>query len=66
MDRNYKSAWNIVFTYNRITQLHKMTLWGSSLKKEADETLFLELTLRGDDLSSFRENETTAEILKIG
>ena len=43
-----------------------MTLWGCSLKKEADETLFLELILRGDDLSSFRENETTAEIVKIG
>lgn len=47
---------------------------GGSLKKEADETLFLELALRGYDLSSLlRENtETdenpseTAEIVKIG
>ena len=35
-----------------------------------DETLFLELALRGYDLSSLRENtetdETTAEIVKIG
>ena len=36
-----------------------------SLKKEADETLFLELTRRGYDLSSLRDNPTTAEILKI-
>ena len=39
---------------------------GTSLKKEADETLFLELALRGYDLSKLRNNEeTTAEILKI-
>jgi hypothetical protein len=40
-----------------------------SLKKEADETLFLELALRGYDLSSLRENtetDTHAEIVKIG
>ena len=67
MDMNYKSAWNIVFTYNRITQLHKMKFWGSSVKKETDETLFLELALRGYDLSKLRENgETAAEIVKIG
>ena len=49
------------------SELHGMTLLGSSLKKEADETLFLELALRGYDLSSLlRENETTGEIVKIG
>jgi broad-specificity NMP kinase len=38
-----------------------------SLKKEADATLFVELAVRGYDLSKLRENaETTAEILKIG
>ena len=39
-------------------------IWGES----ADETLFLELALRGYDLSRpLRENdETTAEIVKIG
>ena len=41
-------------------------LLGSSLKKEADETLFLELALRGYDLSRLRDNETTAEIIKVG
>ena len=43
------------------------TLLGSSLKKEADETLFLELALRGYDLSSLRENDETSvtEIVKI-
>ena len=49
---------------------YKMTLLSGSLKKEADETLFLELALRGYDLSSLRENtetdETTAEIVNIG
>ena len=40
---------------------------GSSIKKENDATLFLELALRGYDLSKLRdENETTAEIIKIG
>ena len=47
------------------SQLHTRNLLGSSLKKEADETLFLELALRGYDLSSLRDNETTAEIVKI-
>ena len=52
------------------SQLPTIPLLGSSLKKEADETLFLELALRGYDLASLRENtetdETTAEIVKIG
>ena len=40
---------------------------GAELKQTADETLFLELARRGYDLSSLRENnETTAEILKVG
>ena len=43
---------------------------GSSLKETADETLFLELALRGYDLSRLRadtETETpAAEIVKIG
>ena len=48
------------------SELPIIGLLGSSLKKEADETLFLELALRGYDLSRLRENETTAEIVKIG
>ena len=48
-------------------QLPITTLLGSSLKNDADEALFLELALRGYDLSKLRDNdETTAEILKIG
>ena len=48
-------------------ELHIIGLLGSSLKKEADETLFLELALRGYDLSRLRDDdETTAEIVKIG
>ena len=39
---------------------------GGSLKKEKDATLFLELALRGYDLSSLRQDdEATAEIIKI-
>ena len=39
---------------------------GGELKTTADETLFLELALRGYDLSKLRDEQTTAEILKIG
>ena len=39
---------------------------GAELKATTDETLFLELALRGYDLSKLRENNTTAEIVKIG
>ena len=39
---------------------------GGELKKTADETLFLELALRGYDLSSLRDTESTAQIVKIG
>ena len=47
-------------------ELHETGILGSSLKKEADETLFLELALRGYDLSRLRDNETTGEVVKIG
>lgn len=53
------------------SQLHTIHLLGSSLKKEADETLFLELALRGYDLSKplrpdAEETTENAEIVKIG
>ena len=38
----------------------------NSLKSTADETLFLELALRGYDLSKLQEKVPTAEIVKIG
>ncbi len=48
-------------------ELHGTTLLGSSIKKESDETLFLELALRGYDLSNLRDNDAqSAEIIKIG
>ena len=47
-------------------ELHETGILGSSLKKEADETLFLELALRGYNLEKLRENETTGEVVKIG
>lgn len=43
-----------------------MRLLSSSLKKEEEATLFLELALRGYDLSKLRDKETTGEIVKIG
>ena len=50
-------------------ELHERSLLGSSLKKTSDETLFLELALRGYDLSKLRENpentENTGEVVKI-
>ena len=48
-------------------ELHTMTLLGSSLKTVADETLLLELALRGHDVSRLRDtDEQTGEIVKIG
>ena len=63
---NYASVSDALQKMSLDGELHKTGLLGSSLKKEADETLFLELALRGYDLSRLRENETTAEIIKIG
>ena len=45
---------------------HSFRFLGGELKATADETLFLELALRGYDLSKLRDNPTTAEIIKIG
>ena len=51
-------------------ELHETSFLGSSLKSTKDETLFLELALRGHDLSRLRDakqnTEQTAEIVKIG
>ena len=64
---NYASVRQAVEEMAVSGDLHTTTLLGSSLKKEADETLFLELALRGYDLSSLRETtEETAEVVKIG
>ena len=63
---NYASVRKAVEEMAVSGELHTNPLLGSSLKLEADETLFLELALRGYDLSSLRDNETTAEIINIG
>ena len=69
---NYASVREAVEQMSLESQLHRTTLLGSSLKKEADETLFLELALRGYDLSKplrpevSEEPSKTAEIVKIG
>ena len=63
---NYASVRKAVEEMAVSGELHTTTILGSSLKLEADETLFLELALRGYDLSSLRDEETTAEIIKIG
>ena len=45
---------------------HEIRLSSRSLKSITDEMLFLELARRGYNVTSRRENETTAEIVKIG
>ena len=64
---NYASVRKAVEEMAVDSELHTTTLLGSSLKKEADETLFLELALRGYDLSRIQDESTTdtAEIVKI-
>jgi len=64
---NYASVREAVEEMSLESELHLNGLLGSSLKKEKDETLFLELARRGYNLSSLRDNTgETAEIVKIG
>ena len=65
---NYANVREAVEEMSLESELDISGLLGSALKKEKDETLFLELALRGYDLSKpLREDdETTAEIVKIG
>lgn len=64
---NYANIKEAVEEMSVASELHISGLLGSALKKEKDETLFLELALRGYDLSRLQENtEATAEIVKIG
>ena len=65
---NYASVRQAVEEMSVSGELHTTSLLGSSLKHEADETLFLELALRGYDLEKLREKDDTtppAEIVKI-
>ena len=63
---NYTSVREAVEEMSLESELDINGLLGSSLKKEADATLFLELARRGYDLSKLRDEETTVEIVKIG
>ena len=65
---NYANVRDALEEMSLESELHVSGLLGSSLKTTADETLFLELALRGYDLSRLRDsaNQTTAEIIKIG
>ena len=63
---NYASVRDALEKMSLDAELHEIGILSGSLKKEADATLFLELALRGYDLSKLRENNTTAEIVKIG
>ena len=64
---NYASVRTAVEEMSLSGELHRSWLLGSSIKREKDETLFLELALRGYDLAQLREASTTetAEIVKI-
>ena len=67
---NYASVRDALQKMSLDGELHETTLLGSSLKATADETLFLELALRGYDLSKplrpdAEEPTKTAEIVKI-
>lgn len=65
---NYATAREAVEGMALATESYRTGLLGSSLKKEKDETLILELTLRGYDLSKplREETEETVEIVQIG
>ena len=70
---NYASVREAVRKMSLDGELHETSLLGTSLKSTADETLFLELALRGYDLSKPLRSETDpdtspaeAEIVKIG
>ena len=63
---NYASVREAVEEMAVTGELHITGILGSSLKNSSDESLFLELGLRGYNLSKLRNHEeTTAEILKI-
>ena len=65
---NYANVREALEEMSLESELDISGLLGSALKKEKDETLFLELALRGYDLSKpLREDdETIAEVVKIG
>ena len=63
---NYADAKAAVEAIALITESDRNHLSSHSLKEIDDETLRRELTRRGYNVTSRRDNETTAEIVKIG
>ena len=63
---NYASARQACEEMSVSSDIHRTHLLGMSLKTESNETLILELALRGFDVSKLRDEETTTEIVKIG
>ena len=66
---NYANVREALEEMSLESELNITGLLGSALKKEKDETLFLELALRGYDLSALRSQQDTtkiAEIVKVG
>ena len=63
---NYASVREALQKMSLDGELHERGLLGTSLKNTPTETLLLELALRGIDVSKLRDEETTAEIIKIG
>ena len=63
---NYASVRDALQKMSLDAELHERGLLGSSIKNTPTETLLLELALRGIDVSKLRDEETTAEIIKIG
>ena len=55
----------LIFSKSLVILIWTEQVLGNSLKSTADETLFLELALRGYDLSKLRYDESTGEIIKI-
>lgn len=66
---NYADARKAIEGMSLASDFHRSSLLSRSLKKETDETLILELALRGYDLSKplrTDDVDTHAEIVKIG
>ena len=62
---NYASVREALQKMSLDSELHESNLLGTSLKTTPTETLFLELALRGLDLSKLHDEETTGEIIKL-
>ena len=63
---NYADARDAVEAISLDSESYRSVKTYNSLKNTPDETLLLELARRGYNLSSVRDNQTTAEIIKIG